>query len=117
MEELEERNEEEKREWKEYWRDGFLSVTKLQREKTYFQKKIIYEYILSKQISVNRKQIDKIYTLLEKGGSLSYDLKKFWKFKDRKSTRLNSSHANISYAVFCLKKIINFTIDCLVLLE
>src|SRR3712207_8590916 len=25
-------------------------------------------------------------------------------FQDRKSTRLNSSHANISYAVFCLKK-------------
>src|SRR5215203_2904293 len=25
-------------------------------------------------------------------------------FSDRKSTRLNSSHANISYAVFCLKK-------------
>src|SRR3712207_9428236 len=29
----------------------------------------------------------------------------FWlDMKDRKSTRLNSSHANISYAVFCLKK-------------
>src|SRR3712207_7060035 len=29
-----------------------------------------------------------------------------WRFyeQDRKSTRLNSSHANISYAVFCLKK-------------
>src|SRR3712207_7109973 len=28
-----------------------------------------------------------------------------WDFlEDRKSTRLNSSHANISYAVFCLKK-------------
>src|SRR5947209_19425446 len=26
------------------------------------------------------------------------------KARDRKSTRLNSSHANISYAVFCLKK-------------
>src|SRR3712207_7277788 len=26
------------------------------------------------------------------------------KDRDRKSTRLNSSHANISYAVFCLKK-------------
>src|SRR3712207_7688031 len=26
--------------------------------------------------------------------------------QDRKSTRLNSSHANISYAVFCLNKII-----------
>src|SRR3712207_8964642 len=28
--------------------------------------------------------------------------------RDRKSTRLNSSHANISYAVFCLKKKNNF---------
>src|SRR3712207_7907851 len=28
---------------------------------------------------------------------------------DRKSTRLNSSHANISYAVFCLKKKTNTT--------
>src|SRR3712207_7602090 len=27
---------------------------------------------------------------------------------DRKSTRLNSSHANISYAVFCLKKKTSF---------
>src|SRR3712207_7031584 len=30
---------------------------------------------------------------------------------DRKSTRLNSSHANISYAVFCLKKKKNTTIS------
>src|SRR3712207_7549287 len=40
---------------------------------------------------------------------------------DRKSTRLNSSHANISYAVFCLKKKKNthipvyFLIVCIVL--
>src|SRR2546430_4041891 len=27
-----------------------------------------------------------------------------WTVKDRKSTRLNSSHSQISYAVFCLKK-------------
>src|SRR3712207_8642839 len=36
---------------------------------------------------------------------------------DRKSTRLNSSHANISYAVFCLKKKINTEheqISCLI---
>src|SRR3712207_7500257 len=31
-------------------------------------------------------------------------------WRDRKSTRLNSSHANISYAVFCLKK--NTTPGC-----
>src|SRR3712207_7498617 len=35
-------------------------------------------------------------------GQLEYGL-------DRKSTRLNSSHANISYAVFCLKKKKNIT--------
>src|SRR5215204_1225641 len=28
----------------------------------------------------------------------------FWSLRDRKSTRLNSSHTVISYAVFCLKK-------------
>src|SRR5258707_9362002 len=31
--------------------------------------------------------------------------------RDRKSTRLNSSHANISYAVFCLKKKNNESLD------
>src|SRR3712207_7633311 len=31
--------------------------------------------------------------------------------EDRKSTRLNSSHANISYAVFCLKKKISLVRD------
>src|SRR3712207_8396040 len=33
--------------------------------------------------------------------------------EDRKSTRLNSSHANISYAVFCLKKKNNYISSCL----
>src|SRR3712207_3981882 len=40
-------------------------------------------------------------------GSTSYagEIKKaMFSIIDRKSTRLNSSHANISYAVFCLKK-------------
>src|SRR3712207_8720228 len=35
--------------------------------------------------------------------ALSYGALRRWTL-DRKSTRLNSSHANISYAVFCLKK-------------
>src|SRR3712207_8869960 len=34
-------------------------------------------------------------------------------FIDRKSTRLNSSHANISYAVFCLKKKQQLTLSTL----
>src|SRR5258707_7726857 len=43
---------------------------------------------------------------------LSVDVEKVFHQKealDRKSTRLNSSHANISYAVFCLKKKKHFT--------
>src|SRR3712207_7256862 len=33
--------------------------------------------------------------------------------QDRKSTRLNSSHANISYAVFCLKKKKTIQYNCM----
>src|SRR5947208_5364028 len=36
--------------------------------------------------------------------SLGMSMVVFSKIKDRKSTRLNSSHQIISYAVFCLKK-------------
>src|SRR5258707_8719071 len=36
---------------------------------------------------------------------------------DRKSTRLNSSHAHISYAVFCLKKKKNIIADCFYKIE
>src|SRR3712207_7094699 len=39
----------------------------------------------------------------EEGGS-PQELRALIAQADRKSTRLNSSHANISYAVFCLKK-------------
>src|SRR3712207_9506294 len=40
---------------------------------------------------------------LDADGKLDADMRRRF-FEDRKSTRLNSSHANISYAVFCLKK-------------
>src|SRR3712207_8001079 len=55
-------------------------------------------------------------TSLETGGFTFTNYAKLWTYPyflitsralivgDRKSTRLNSSHANISYAVFCLKK-------------
>src|SRR3712207_8229172 len=46
-----------------------------------------------------RRRGDEVEDLVDRPGDLHpvLDL-------DRKSTRLNSSHANISYAVFCLKK-------------
>src|SRR3989442_11338097 len=39
-----------------------------------------------------------------KGSTIRIGLKRSTFPKDRKSTRLNSSHVRISYAVFCLKK-------------
>src|SRR3712207_7131684 len=53
------------------------------------------------------KSLDLIGTFLPIaiGGLLTMlAFSKVMDFADRKSTRLNSSHANISYAVFCLKK-------------
>src|SRR3712207_8770789 len=46
-----------------------------------------------------RVEIQESAAALHRGPEISQILQ-----PDRKSTRLNSSHANISYAVFCLKK-------------
>src|SRR3712207_7375306 len=57
-----------------------------------------------------------LHSVLARGGTALAELRGMFAFvtagtrarqsflADRKSTRLNSSHANISYAVFCLKK-------------
>src|SRR3712207_7887820 len=51
--------------------------------------------IRRRHLLMSLDQVDATFVLLERGiGAVA----------DRKSTRLNSSHANISYAVFCLKK-------------
>src|SRR5687768_18095456 len=42
------------------------------------------------------------HSIVEHGGMLLTEMPIGW--QDRKSTRLNSSHGYISYAVFCLKK-------------
>src|SRR3712207_5424711 len=55
-----------------------------------------------KEVYLGRIEIKKVYRISKVGniaGCIVVDGK-----VDRKSTRLNSSHANISYAVFCLKK-------------
>src|SRR3712207_8445076 len=43
-------------------------------------------------------------TVRRAGASTAFPTGTTLPLQDRKSTRLNSSHANISYAVFCLKK-------------
>src|SRR3712207_6879539 len=50
---------------------------------------------------VDRPQLDE---LPRQAGELPQHIEVVVGPRDRKSTRLNSSHANISYAVFCLKQ-------------
>src|SRR3712207_7806620 len=50
------------------------------------------------------KQVGKDQTVISNTLSINKLPKNIKDDEDRKSTRLNSSHANISYAVFCLKK-------------
>src|SRR6266498_5088330 len=52
-------------------------------------------------------EADRLFAALAKGGQVQMPLATTFfspRFGDRKSTRLNSSHVRISYAVFCLKK-------------
>src|SRR5215203_6220122 len=49
-------------------------------------------------VEIGAAFLGQVRTMLEQRAPQSLEA------RDRKSTRLNSSHANISYAVFCLKK-------------
>src|SRR3712207_7508274 len=57
-------------------------------------------------VAVAGAQVVEQFGVLRAGGfalEILFVTDAYWR-RDRKSTRLNSSHANISYAVFCLKK-------------
>src|SRR5258707_2505612 len=56
--------------------------------------------ILQHLLNAIRNPVDLLYQT----HAIPREVAKFTGWLDRKSTRLNSSHANISYAVFCLKK-------------
>src|SRR3712207_7269560 len=58
------------------------------------------------QVDLHRRQLQELLHLLAVLGDVGRQLTERADVggQDRKSTRLNSSHANISYAVFCLKK-------------
>src|SRR5699024_11965023 len=66
------------------------------KNNTIIQAQVELAFFLSKKMTVNAKI--KLMTIP--------DPNKIAPIPDRKSTRLNSSHVSISYAVFCLKKII-----------
>src|SRR3712207_7040937 len=57
---------------------------------------------LSQHLTQGRTETQLVGGVVEVGGGAVKKVRLV--IEDRKSTRLNSSHANISYAVFCLKK-------------
>src|SRR3712207_7096132 len=57
------------------------------------------EHLLRSSLSEHRGEMSVI-----RGAGTHQATRNRRSWPDRKSTRLNSSHANISYAVFCLKK-------------
>src|SRR3712207_7836457 len=62
--------------------------------------------LLTELAAILTRHPDRVTALLRKAGVVDdprFDRAAAFD-EDRKSTRLNSSHANISYAVFCLKK-------------
>src|SRR5699024_11945694 len=75
-----------------------------QREnENYNNKDINHEETYKNYDLINQQNIDynqKIEELIQE----NYTQKRKIRKEDRKSTRLNSSHVSISYAVFCLKK-------------
>src|SRR3712207_7084565 len=52
---------------------------------------------------IGRTHLPVLAGALALGGHVRVGMEDNLMYADRKSTRLNSSHANISYAVFCLK--------------
>src|SRR3712207_7143409 len=64
--------------------------------------RVIYEAPQPIDVSVYRLQFQRLWHVAALG--LVPPAPVLQAIEDRKSTRLNSSHANISYAVFCLKK-------------
>src|SRR2546426_7806033 len=55
-------------------------------------------------LNVRRASDDTLFTVIDGQVKFEHKNKKRYRVRDRKSTRLNSSHLVISYAVFCLKK-------------
>src|SRR3712207_6992956 len=73
------------------------SIQKLSKEKARIARQI--EQIIRSRTKVDTKIVKKTQAYSKIGKTI-----RPLDGPDRKSTRLNSSHANISYAVFCLKK-------------
>src|SRR5690554_7400069 len=82
-------------------RSTLFPYTTLFRSLSYFALKADNEVVLTGSDRMKQRPVKVLVDALRQlGAEISYMEKE----GDRKSTRLNSSHVRISYAVFCLKK-------------
>src|SRR3712207_8631480 len=72
-------------------RDVNVMLQRRRRERRALEASVAQQVALEAQLGQSRQHRPRAGPVIDMG-------------RDRKSTRLNSSHANISYAVFCLKK-------------
>src|SRR5690554_7190607 len=88
-------------------------IEKYQGDKSFLYKKLFYLFEikfapvfkeLQMKISIHEELSKDFDEELLIGFSYIKKFKGYFSNSDRKSTRLNSSHVRISYAVFCLKK-------------
>src|SRR5690606_16350074 len=84
-------------------KDDFTTITTLVKLKDEQAENLLSKFENNSQtLVIDRKQMNETFL-----GNLKTDFNSlvgYSFFVDRKSTRLNSSHVKISYAVFCLKK-------------
>src|SRR5688572_31747997 len=64
---------------------------------------VMTQELIADMLGVRREGVTVAAGRLQDAGAISY-VRGHIQILDRKSTRLNSSHSQISYAVFCLKK-------------
>src|SRR5699024_11656027 len=87
-----------------------MKISQLEKYSSIFLENLMTQYTHDPEFFDNdaiNAQMEIYNELFEKGqseGKIDSNLTKEDFMLDRKSTRLNSSHVSISYAVFCLKK-------------
>src|SRR3712207_8262449 len=91
-------------------RSTLFPYTTLFRSPSDYRRAKFHDAVLMRRLSISkgRRGVLKIFSGTAAGQLIALVgaplLTRLYTPEDRKSTRLNSSHANISYAVFCLKK-------------
>src|SRR3712207_9243147 len=85
-------------------RSTLFPYTTLFRSHALLIRHLIDERLHVRDVRLAQRHLDELHVDRRRAAKPPVERRRAVLTPDRKSTRLNSSHANISYAVFCLKK-------------